>query len=239
MKIKLPASKLEVDMVPKIKICGLTDSSEVSYLADSVDYAGIVMFFEKSKRNNTPETAVPVLAAIKELAKDGIHIKTVAVVVSPDVEQVKLIEALGFDIIQIHGELKPEVLENIKIPIFRAYNLESESDIEELANEPKIYGILFDGKVPGSGNTFDWSMLKAFDRKDKLLILAGGLDETNIADAIREVSPDIVDVSSGVEYKDAKTTGQKGKDPERIKAFIAAVKHADQQNKNEQKEEKI
>lgn len=226
MKIKLPASKLEVDMVPKIKICGLTDPKEVQYISDSVDYAGIVMFYEKSKRNNTPETAALILDEIKNLKKDDINIKTAAVVVSPDVEQVKIIEALGFDIIQIHGELKPEVLENINISVFRAYNLADDSDIEELANEPKVHGILFDGKVPGSGNVFEWSLLRSFDRKGKLLILAGGLDEKNVSDAIREVSPDIVDVSSGVEFKDAKENRQKGKDPERIKAFIMAVKHS-------------
>jgi len=92
--------------------------------------------------------------------------------------------------------------------------------IENLINEPKIKGILFDGKVPGGGKKFDWSLVKKFDKKDKLIILAGGLDASNVTDGIKEVSPDIVDVSSGVEYLDE---GKVGKDPERIKAFINAV----------------
>lgn len=208
-------------MDTKIKICGLTNPAEVEFLADhNVKYAGIVMFYEKSKRNNSPETAKPIISALNELKKSGIIIEKVAVTVSPTLDQLQIIEKLGFDIIQIHGELKEEVVANANIPIFRAYNLSSDLLSEDLINQSKIKGILFDGKVPGGGKVFDWSLLKKFDKKDKLIILAGGLDESNVAYGIKEVSPDIVDVSSGVEYlEDARI----GKDPERIKAFINAV----------------
>ena len=205
----------------KIKICGLTNLEEVKYLAEyNIDYAGLVIFFEKSRRNNTPETAKPILDALKELESTGKIIRKVAVTVSPTLEQLKVIEELGFDIIQIHGELKDEVLLNTSIPIFRAYNLSSELLPESLVNEPKIIGILFDGKLPGDGKVFDWSLLKTFDRKDKLLILAGGLDETNVGAGIMEVMPNIVDVSSGVEYLE---DGKSGKDPKRMKEFIDAI----------------
>ena len=208
-------------MDTKIKICGFTNPAEVELIADrNVKYAGIVMFYEKSRRNNSPETAIPIISALKELEKSGIIIEKVAVTVSPTLEQLKIIQKLGFDIIQIHGELKDEVVLNAIIPIFRAYNLSSDLVIENLINEPKIKGILFDGKVPGGGKKFDWSLVKKFDKKDKLIILAGGLDASNVTDGIKEVSPDIVDVSSGVEYLDE---GKVGKDPERIKAFINAV----------------
>ena len=208
-------------MDTKIKICGLTNPAEVELIADrNVKYTGIVMFYEKSRRNNSPETAKPIISALKELEKSGIIIEKVAVTVSPTLEQLKIIQKLGFDIIQIHGELKDEVVLNAIIPIFRAYNLSSDLVIENLINEPKIKGILFDGKVPGGGKKFDWSLVKKFDKKDKLIILAGGLDASNVTDGIKEVSPDIVDVSSGVEYLDE---GKVGKDPERIKAFINAV----------------
>ena len=205
----------------KIKICGLTNPEEVRYLDEqNVEYAGLVMFFEKSKRNNTPETAKPIIYALNALKSTDKVIQKVAVPVSPTLEQVKAIEQLGFDIIQIHGELKDEVLANTYLPIFRAYNLSSELLMENLLNEPKIIGILFDGKVPGNGKVFDWSLLKTFDRKDKLLILAGGLDESNVGVGIMDVAPDVVDVSSGVEYIE---DGKNGKDPERIKRFIDEV----------------
>ena len=208
-------------MDTKIKICGLTNPAEVEFIADrNVKYAGIVMFYEKSRRNNSPETAIPIISALKELGRNGIIIEKVAVTVSPTLEQLKIIQKLGFDIIQIHGELKDEVVTNATIPIFRAYNLSSDLVKENLIDQPKIKGILFDGKAPGGGKKFDWSLVKKFDKKDKLIILAGGLDASNVADGIKEVSPDIVDVSSGVEYLDE---GKAGKDPERIKAFINAV----------------
>jgi len=208
-------------MDTKIKICGLTNPAEVKFLADrNVKYAGIIMFCEKSKRNNSPETAKPIIFALKELEKSGIIIEKVAVTVSPTLDQLRIIQELGFDIIQIHGELKDEVITNANIPIFRAYNISNNLLNENLINEPKIKGVLFDGKVPGGGKVFDWSLLKKFDKKGKLIILAGGLDESNVTDGIKAVAPDIVDVSSGVEYLDE---GKIGKDPERIKAFINAV----------------
>lgn len=208
-------------MNPKIKICGLISPKEVTYLSqNNIDYAGIVMFFEKSKRNNTQESAKPIIDALKALEKNGQFIRKVAVTVSPSLEQVRMIENLGFDLIQIHGELKAEILEHTTIPILRAYNLESRIRIEEFVKEPRIVGILFDAKVPGSGTVFDWNMIKAFDRKDKLLILAGGLDEKNVRQGIQEVAPDIVDVSSGVEYNEK---GKLGKDPEKIRKFVEAV----------------
>lgn len=208
-------------MGTKIKICGLTKPEEVKYLVgQNVEYAGLVLFYDKSKRNNSPETARQIIDALKSLEGEGIAIQKVAVTVSPTLQQVKIIEKLGFDILQIHGTLTDEVLAYTTLPIFRAYNLSSQLLIEELVNEPKIKGILFDGKVPGNGQVFDWSLLKTFDRKDKLLILAGGLDERNVEFGIKETAPDIVDVSSGVEYRE---DGIKGKDPARIKAFIDAV----------------
>lgn len=236
-------------MNTKIKICGLTSPDEVKYLQhDGVAYAGLVMFYEKSKRNNTPETAKPIISALKDLnnkkdkdikeqdinkqdikdqdlkCQDNKNkVKIVAVTVSPTFEQIKIIEELGFDIVQIHGELKEDVLNNTNIPIFRAYNLSDDLLNEDLINQNHIKGILFDGKIPGGGKSFDWSLLKDFDRNNKLLILAGGLDDSNVSQAIEEVKPDIVDVSSGVEYLDLK---MKGKDPHRITAFISAVYNA-------------
>ena len=223
-----------------IKICGLTDASEVEFLAEArrlfeaadvseeksgcVRYAGIVMFCEKSKRNVTPERAAEIIGAIRELENAGIYISITAVTVSPDIEQVRIIESLGFDIIQIHGELKKEVLDVLSIPVFRAYNIESGEEFQEeilnSENGRKISGIVLDAKAPGSGSSFDWNLAGKFDRNGKLLILAGGLNEENVAEAIRIVRPDVVDVSTGVEYKDGV---RPGKDPERIRMFTKAV----------------
>lgn len=202
----------------KIKICGLTSPKETDYVNDiEADYIGMVLFFEKSKRNITISQAQEIMNALHP------QIKKVAVVVSPALEQVKQIEAAGFDYIQIHGELKNEIINETSIPILRAYNGTSMdlSEYERMSGYERIAGYIFDAVIPGSGQTCDWNAISAIPRDEKLFFLAGGLHAGNVAEAIRHVHPDVVDVSSGVEY------GKRpGKDPEKIKAFATAARNA-------------
>lgn len=204
----------------QIKICGLTGPKEAAYVNDiQADYIGMVLFYEKSKRNITILRAKEIMQELHPL------IKKTAVVVSPTLEEIKQIEAAGFDYIQIHGELKNEVLDNTFLPILRAYNgipLDSDSHIKPSGSTyHRIVGYVFDAAEPGSGKTFDWNTLKNMPRDDKLFFLAGGLHAANVAEAIRCARPDVVDVSSGVEYTD-----RPGKDPDKIKVFAAAARSA-------------
>ncbi len=200
-------------MNTKVKICGLTKIDEVKLLADNqVEYAGIVMFYEKSKRNNTKENANLIL---KELKKS--NIKTVAVVVSPNVLQVQEIKDMGFDYIQIHGNLDIDSINHIDIPIFRALNVDNFSQYEKECEYENVEGFLFDSQKPGSGETFDWQLINNIKRNEKLVILAGGLNIENVAEAIKVVKPDIVDVSSSVE-------GENGKDLYKIRGFVKEVR---------------
>lgn len=200
----------------KIKICGLTDPKEAAYLnAEQVDFAGMVLFFPKSKRNITIEQAKEIMAALDDC------IRCVAVVVAPTAEQALQIQEAGFDYIQIHGALSAELAEQIQIPILKAFNI---SDMEQYGfyeSLPQIAGYVFDAAEPGSGKAFDWSMLKEIPKGERLFLLAGGLRAENVAEAIRFVEPDGVDVSSGVEYTD-----RPGKDPDRIRAFVRGVREA-------------
>ena len=198
----------------KIKICGLTNKKEAEYLnANQVDFAGMVLFFPKSKRNITIEQAKEIMSA---LHKD---IRKVAVVVEPSVEQVREIERAGFDYIQIHGKLQESLLEQVQIPVLKAFNIKDMDEYEIYHKNPKIAGYVFDAQEPGSGKTFDWSLVKNIPRDEKLLLLAGGLHPGNVQEAINYVKPDGVDVSSGVEYED-----KLGKDEEKIKLFVEQVK---------------
>lgn len=198
-------------MKTKIKICGLTKTEEVKMLVDNaVDYAGIVMFYEKSKRNNSISNAADIL---KELKKN--NIKSVAVVVSPDAEQIKIIEKMGFDYIQIHG--KYNIDNRINIKVFRGLNVDNFNEYEKECENHNIEGFVFDSKESGSGKTFDWKLLDNINRRDKLVILAGGLNIDNVAEAIEKVRPDIVDVSSAVE-------GEHGKDLYKIRGFVKEVR---------------
>lgn len=194
----------------KVKICGLTDKKEAEYLnRNHVDFAGMVLFFSKSKRNIAIEQAKDIM---QELAPE---IKRVAVVVAPVLEQIQQIESAGFDYIQIHGNLKEEVLERIKLPILKAFNIEDMEEYEKYRNIAQVAGYVFDACEPGSGKTFDWNLVNKLPKDEKLLFLAGGLHPGNVQEAISRVHPDGVDVSSGVEYTD-----RLGKDGKKIDLFV-------------------
>ena len=193
-----------------VKVCGLTDTMEADYLnKNKVDFAGFVLFFPKSKRNISIEKAEQIMAELDE------NIKKVAVIVSPDESEIQQIIGSGFDYVQIHGEIKDRLLEQISKPVFKAFNIKDIKNIHKYQNNAKIVGYVFDAAAPGSGKVFDWSILNDIKRDAKTFILAGGLNDSNVREAVKLVNPDVVDVSSGVEYDSGR-----GKDPEKIKQFI-------------------
>lgn len=200
----------------KVKICGLKNPTDIKCINTlSPDFAGFVMFFEKSHRNISVQTAQELLALLDK------NIKSVAVTVSPTEEQLEQIYNLGFDYVQIHGNITDEVLKNSKVPIIRAINVSGTDSLTDLDNYKNVKGILFDSAVPGSGKSFDWSMLEKLPKTDKMLFLAGGLTADNVAAAICQVHPYAVDVSSGVELSD-----KSGKDYQLVQAFIKNAKSA-------------
>ena len=201
----------------KIKVCGLTTKKEAEFLNETkVDLAGMVMFFPKSKRNITPDTAKEIISALDK------NIKKVAVVVSPSYEEIKIIESLDFDYVQIHSELSEELEEKINLPILKAFNIKDMDLYERYEESKKVVGYVFDAQEPGSGKIFDWSLVKTLPKDDKILILAGGLNPENVAKAIEYIHPDGVDVSSGVENPNGI-----GKSEEKIKMFVTNARKAD------------
>lgn len=229
----------------QIKICGLTSVREAAYLnRNQVDYAGMVLFFEKSRRCIGLEQAQRIMEALNP------EIRRVAVVVSPDVKQAAQIEKAGFDCIQIHGTLWPAVSEALSIPVIRAVHMPEGplsdtvmDDFETGLCSDNVSGILFDAGAPGSGRCFDWQRMRYFKERTaqhrKKLFLAGGLTPENIQEAVVQVEPDVVDVSSGVEYIGApeqETQGilqRMGKDPARIAAFVRGARRWQNDGKTE------
>lgn len=198
----------------RIKICGLTSVDDARLVRGSgADYAGVVMFCPKSRRNTAPEAAKKIIAAL------GGGVRSVAVVVSPTAEQIKSIEDCGFDIVQIHGGLSDDVYNVCRLPIFKAFNVNDMNEAASLGEKDKITGFVFDAAQPGSGKTFNWSAIPELADDRRLVILAGGLTPQNVKDAINSVHPDIVDVSSGVENDNGI-----GKSPEKVTAFINAAR---------------
>ena len=201
----------------EIKICGIKYDEDIGIINElKPDYAGMVLFFEKSKRNIAIDRAAEM---IKKLDK---NIQKTAVVVSPDINQIKAITDVGFDYIQIHKDMPDEI-----------NGAETESnfndEIEKLIKNDKIYGILFDAGVPGSGKTFRWHRINDIKEKikysGKKFFLAGGLNPDNVKEAVLQVNPDVVDVSSGVE----KDTGA-GKDREKTEKFIKNIRKEQEKN---------
>lgn len=210
-----------------VKICGLTSVSEARMVSDAgADLAGVVMFFEKSKRNITPEKASEIIKALNEsgnitLNEDNRNpVKGVAVMVSPSIEQIKIAETTGVSYLQIHGELTEEMIEAATLPIIKAFNVTDLDKYDYYYSFDKIAGFVMDAAEYGSGKTFDWNLLSNFERGNKLFILAGGLNPDNVANAIKKVNPDGVDVSSGVEY----SKDLVGKDPKLVKEFVSRAK---------------
>lgn len=190
----------------KVKICGLStgEAVETAVLAGA-DYIGFV--FAESKRQVSLEQA-------QELAKRVTgKTKIVGVFVSPTLEELE--QAIGqvpLDMVQIHGTFDEALIPLISVPVIRAIQL---NDQEAQVSSKADY-LLFDAPVAGSGQTFDWDLLK--DQKiQQDFFIAGGLTVDNVHQARETFQAYALDVSSGVE-----TDGRK--DIEKIKAFIEGAK---------------
>lgn len=136
-----------------------------------------------------------------------------------------IIRSCHLDIVQLHGEEPPEMLAEIKALTIKSFKVREPVDPDQVKRwRPWAY--LFDTppkgvQQGGSGRSFPWDYLQ--EVKDlPNLILAGGLNPSNVGAAIRQIRPLAVDVSSGVEFSEG------GKDPHRIEQFMRAVREADE-----------
>ena len=154
-------------MRPKVKICGLKKPADAQYVNDAgADYAGFV-FYEKSRRNLSRQQAEEIMKKISP------RIKKVAVTVSPDEAQIKTLQQMKFDIIQMHGKLSEDAITAAELPVWYAINLSDPEEFEaktksffELPEElqQKITAIVVDGAGYGGGQSFDWQKQLNIDR---------------------------------------------------------------------------
>jgi len=190
-----------------VKVCGMTDPAAVeAAVAADVDAIGFV-FFEKSSRNVTP-------AAARALA-DGIpsHIRRVAVMLHPQVSLWQEVEELFQpDVLQTDSDdfsylsVTPDVEQ---WPVLR------EGSVDGTTVLPQRF--VYEGRKSGHGQTVDWSQAANIAERGQM-ILAGGLTIENVSDAIQQVRPFGVDVSSAVESSPGK------KDAAKIAAFTTAAR---------------
>ena len=206
-----------------VKICGLSTPETLKAAIDAgARYVGFV-FYAPSPRNVSFDTAWNLARAVPT------GVRSVGLFVDPSDEELeKILTGIQLDMIQLHGDETPGRVAEIKakyaMPVMKAIRVASAADLEGLEGyEAAADWLLFDAKIDGeqggTGHSFDWNILK--DRAfTKPWMLGGGLNADNIGEALSILSPDAVDVSSGVEI--ARGVKEAGK----IKAFIDAVKAA-------------
>ncbi|PTX54250.1 phosphoribosylanthranilate isomerase [Litoreibacter ponti] len=210
-------------MSVRVKICGLSRPEDVAACAQAgAGYVGFV-FFEKSPRNVSFETA-------RTLALDvPLGIAKVALTVDASDEMLDgLVDRVPLDMLQLHGKESPDRVSEIRarfgLPVMKAVGVAGEEDLPALADYAAVSDqLLVDAKPPTGGNlpggnglSFDWRLI-AGRRWSVPWMLAGGLTAANVAEAIKLTGADQVDVSSGVE----RAPGVK--DAALIADFIAAA----------------
>lgn len=196
----------------RIKFCGLSRYSDI----DAVnllkpDYIGFV-FAIKSKRYISTSLA----ADLKQ--KLDCHIEAVGVFVNEPIDNiVKLLNNQTIDIAQLHGSESDDYVLSLRKqsskPIIKAYSVKTPEDVELARQSPADF-ILLDSGSGGTGETFDWSLLRSITRP---FFLAGGLSIDNVGNALEKLEPFAVDVSSGIE-----TNGVK--DIIKMTSFVKAVR---------------
>ena len=202
----------------RVKICGITRPGDgVAAAQAGADAIGLV-FYPKSPRYLSAERAIEIRDALPPF------VQTVALFVNADAAQVsQVMGRVKPALLQFHGDETPEFCGQFGVPFVKACRIRLGVDaLQYLQPFSRAAAWLVDSFVPeygGVGESFDWSLVPRGLARP--LILSGGLDQKNVARAIREVHPWGVDVSSGVE-------AAKGiKDAGKMTAFVAEVRNAD------------
>ncbi|MDD5935912.1 MAG: phosphoribosylanthranilate isomerase [Clostridiales bacterium] len=192
----------------KIKLCGISRLEDISAVNElKPEYIGFV-FAKNSKRFVSPSMA----AQLKEKLLDSIQ--AVGVFVNEPVENVaKLLKENTIDVAQLHGSEDHDYIMKLRNlinkPIIKAFRI---NDIANMECCSADYVLIDSGA--GSGKTFKWNLIKNLKRP---FFLAGGLDAQNVNDAVNEIHPFAVDVSSGIESNGVK-------DYTKMAKFVAAVR---------------
>lgn len=205
-------------MSPRVKICGITRIEDLRAACDAgADAVGFV-FYDKSPRRVSIEAAAALVRAVPPF------VQTVGLFVNAEPAQVEsVLAAAPLDLLQFHGDETPQACARYGRPWIKAIRVTPETDLLECAADfEAARGLLLDAFVPGvpggTGERFDWSLIPA--GLPLPVVLSGGLDPDNVAEAVRRVRPWAVDVSSGVE-------ASKGiKDAHKVARFVANAKEA-------------
>ena len=230
----------------RVKLCGMSREEDVdAVMAARPDLCGFIVDFPKSHRNVSPERVAELTArmdaaeaaAVEEAADMAATEAATAAepdaaltapartpvwrvgvfVDEPVAELVRIVRASGLDLAQLHGHEDAAYIEAVRelapeLGLIQAFKVRTPTDVERACASPADLVLLDNGQ--GTGEAFDWSLCA---RATRPFMLAGGLAPGNVAEAIQQVRPWGVDMSSGIE------TGRV-KDPAKIQAAVAAVR---------------
>lgn len=181
----------------RVKICGITRPQDAVAAARlGVDAIGLV-FYAKSPRHVSIEQAQAICKSLPGF------VSVVSLFMNADADQVKqVLQQVPIDLIQFHGTETADYCRAFGRPYIKAVGMADQTDLQtHLETYPDARGLLLDshttGAAGGTGETFDWDSIPESMRRT--IILAGGLNPGNVADAILKVRPYAVDLSSGVE----------------------------------------
>ena len=208
--------------IPSVKICGVCDPSDAALAVEAgASHIGVIRV-AGSRRTRSVGVARSVCEAAAGARTVGVYVDTsTARILQEAVE-------LGLDVIQLHGRETPDQVEALRREGLEVWKAVKPERAEELLAAAERYAgvdlILAEGRSPrghgGVGARFPWDeVAAAVDRlpEGTRLGVGGGLNQGNVASAVRRFRPALVDVSSGVESEPCR------KDPEQVRAFIAAA----------------
>jgi phosphoribosylanthranilate isomerase len=203
----------------RVKICGITRMEDaLAAAAAGADAVGFV-FHAPSPRAVTPEAAREMVLAMPPfVSRVGLFVDAAPETVAA------ILDTVPLDLLQFHGDECPADCDALGRPYLKAVPMAPGTDpVAYMDAYPHAAGFLLDshgnGRTGGTGMTFDWDRIPRDLRH--CLVLAGGLNPENVADAVRRVRPWAVDVSTGVEARPGI------KDPARMQAFVDEVKRVD------------
>ena len=203
-----------------VKICGIRNEAEAeAAIASGADALGFNLY-PGSKR------FVDFRCEKNWIRQLGTDISRIAVLVNPPIKDVLgLIEDDTFDAIQFHGDELPEFFEMIPShskPLIKAFRMRDRATLKDAGSYP-VFAFLLDsyrdGAFGGTGECFDWKIMKQVTL-NKPILLAGGLTAENVGEAVRMFRPHAVDVASGVENREGR------KEEHKIREFVQAAKLA-------------
>ena len=205
---------------PRVKLCGMFRDEDVQAVAEArPDLCGFIVDFPKSHRSVTPAQLAGLCDRLLECEPAGAPVWRVGVFVDEPMEQlVRIVDAGCIDLVQLHGNEDAAYIDELRdrtgVGIIQAFRIRSAADAAAAEASAADLVLLDNGQ--GTGEGFDWSLVASVGRP---FMLAGGLGPENVAQAIEEVRPWGVDMSSGIET-------EKLKDPAKMAAAVAAVRKA-------------